>query len=196
MFLLKAVILLGLWPFLLWGQVHIKPISDYIGITVTGFNNTKIDAITYEHLQAEPTPSVLIDLRNNTGGHLHEALKFSALFVTANHLIDLQRSSNTDGVTRPQSHPYIATKRLIILVNQQTASAAEASAFVLSKHPKATIIGMPTFGKTSITSQQNAAKHTQFILPNQQILPHIQHTFDSTTDLQSQHLNAIQLVSD
>ncbi|MEK9727980.1 MAG: S41 family peptidase [Candidatus Margulisiibacteriota bacterium] len=174
--------------------ITINPISDFISIKINQFDSTITSKTLTQLNQYPPTPNLMIDLRDNFGGHLYDALTFGALFVTKNKLIELVSKDKKTIITRPENHPWIATKQLIILVNETTASAAEACAHVLSAHPNALIIGTNTLGKTAIKSSQ-APSHTHFLLPNHHIVPDIFHRFNSHSDYQTSYLTAIQLAN-
>lgn len=138
--------------------------------------------------------NILIDLRSNQGGHLTDALKFSALFVTSNALIRVDEGGTTAMITRPINHPFIHAKKIIVLVNAQTASAAEASAYILKKHPNAIIIGENTMGKTGIRRiDQQSSQLTRFHLPQGRIVPDIFHRFATDLDDEQVHLSAIAM---
>ena len=146
--------------------VTIMPISDTICITVTSFENRNVFEDTHQQLKPlHPTKAraIIIDLRGNSGGYIHEAIEFSALFVNTSPLIDLIDHNDTMlSVTRPKHHPFIQTRALIIVVGPNTASSAEAAAYILAKHPKATIIGKQSYGKTSIESKSSSSPYKSF----------------------------------
>ena len=96
---------------------------------ITSFASQNVTQKALQECQPFATKplNILIDLRSNQGGHLTDALKFSALFVTSNALIRVDEGGTTAMITRPINHPFIHAKKIIVLVNAQTASAAEAS---------------------------------------------------------------------
>ena len=76
-------------------------------------------------------------------------------------------------VTRPSKHPHLLFKSIIVLINQETASAAEAAATILKHHPNHLVIGKTTHGKTNIMSQN---KNTSYIAMNiSKVKPDIEH---------------------
>ena len=113
---------------------------------ITSFASQNVTQKALQECQPFATKplNILIDLRSNQGGHLTDALKFSALFVTSNALIRVDEGGTTAMITRPINHPFIHAK-IIVLVNAQTASAAESIFF--KKHPNAIIIGRKHHGK-------------------------------------------------
>ncbi|MGA0242226.1 MAG: S41 family peptidase [Candidatus Marinamargulisbacteria bacterium] len=175
----------------------IQPLSDHLTIQIDHFSSNVVSQSTWQYLRnVTPIPPapLLVDLRNNPGGYLHDALRFSATFVTQNHLIQLRHSHDMTAITRPLKHPYFPVSRIIILVNEHTASAAEAGAYVLSHHPNAVIIGTNTLGKSKVTSTQKSKEnHDEFQLPHGHIIPNIFFRFPSSAPTENVYLSAIQM---
>ena len=157
----------------LWGStsnVVITPISDAIHIRVHSFEElgmaSKVQSKLIE-LGAEEASSTVVDLRNNDGGYIHEAMEFAALFVVTDNLIELVERDGTEKmVTRPSDHPYIPSNQLILLIDSKTASAAEAAAHILQKHPKVVTVGITSHGKTTISSANDSpSPYAAYVLP-------------------------------
>ncbi len=89
--------------------------------------------------------TLLLDLRNNGGGTLQSAVEVGSLFLGPGDLIATVEDSNKQEYTSTGSQR--TTIPLFILVNGQTASAAEILASALHTHLKAPIIGSQTYGK-------------------------------------------------
>lgn len=90
---------------------------------------------------------LILDLRGNIGGLLPSAIQFSELFLKRGDLIVTVES-------RKSSTTYQASKRgeytdlpIVVLIDEQTASASEIVAGALQDHDRATIIGRRSFGK-------------------------------------------------
>ena len=182
---------------LAWGQpLTITPISDHIAVKVTSFESPTITQATLSQW-AYPTANAIIDLRDNPGGNLHDALAFAALFVTDHNLVPIQTSQNAQVmVTRPPHHPTLPINRLIILINKGTASAAEAAAHVLAKHPNSIRIGQTTHGKTTIATPNKAPNSTPYkALLMAPVTPNIPWQFKPTTDPQHAWLTALSLAN-
>jgi carboxyl-terminal processing protease len=94
---------------------------------------------------------LLLDLRDNGGGLLREAVLVSDEFLSSGAILTtrgrggelIQEFSARRGGTRP-NWP------IVILINEQTASAAEIVAGALSDHERAVLVGTRTFGKGSV----------------------------------------------
>lgn len=94
---------------------------------------------------------LVLDLRNNPGGLLDEAIKVADEFIDKGLIVSVR------GRTSNQSKEYYATKgdsqraiSLVVLVNKGSASASEVVAEALQDSKRATIVGSKTFGKGSV----------------------------------------------
>lgn len=93
--------------------------------------------------------SLIIDLRNNTGGYLNSASNIANIFLKKGKVIYSLESK--DGVTtyKDKTKEFLKYK-VVILVNSASASASEVLAAALKDSYGATIVGMTTFGKGSV----------------------------------------------
>ncbi len=98
-------------------------------------------------LKQQGIDELIIDLRNNPGGVLLEALKITEFFLPEKSIMlrTLQRETKLQNYISGNKDPY--TFRIAVLVNHQTASSAEVLAGSLQDHDKAFIVGTKTFGK-------------------------------------------------
>ncbi|MCC6850583.1 MAG: S41 family peptidase [Deltaproteobacteria bacterium] len=94
---------------------------------------------------------IVLDLRNDPGGLLTQAVKISDLFLDAGMIV------YTDGRLENQKQKYFARRPgsytdfpMVVLVNGGTASASEIVAGALQDHKRAVILGTTTFGKGSV----------------------------------------------
>ncbi|HLC26755.1 MAG TPA: S41 family peptidase [bacterium] len=97
---------------------------------------------------------IILDLRNNPGGLLDQAIKVSGLFLPKGDLVVYTegRSSGTSKRYRSNaSNPYLS-EPLVVLVNAGSASASEIVAGALQDQGRAVILGIQTFGKASVQS--------------------------------------------
>jgi carboxyl-terminal processing protease len=93
----------------------------------------------------------LIDLRNNPGGLLDQAIAVSDDFLEEGAIV-LTKGRNNEETQRAQAHPGDLTdgKKVVVLINGGSASASEIVAGALQDHKRATIIGTRSFGKGSV----------------------------------------------
>jgi carboxyl-terminal processing protease len=92
----------------------------------------------------------VIDLRNNPGGLLDQAILVSSDFLNAGTIV-LIKGRNNDETTGATAHPGDITdgKRIVVLINGGSASASEIVAGALQDHKRATVIGTHSFGMGS-----------------------------------------------
>mgnify|MGYP002021094495 CR=1 FL=1 len=92
---------------------------------------------------------VLIDLRDNPGGQVNDALGLANLFV-ANEDILVERRRHGEPIRHRADERIVRHAGLSILVNQRTGSAAELIAAALQRSASAKILGVRTMGKTTV----------------------------------------------
>ncbi len=101
-------------------------------------------------LQARRAVDIALDLRNNGGGLLDSGINTARLFLTSGDVIK-QQYKNEDPKTFSVEKPGpLANVPLVVLVNQNTASAAEIISGALQAHKRAQLIGTHTYGKDTI----------------------------------------------
>ncbi|MBI1648419.1 S41 family peptidase [Hyphomicrobium sulfonivorans] len=93
----------------------------------------------------------IIDLRNNPGGLLDQAIAVSDDFLDRGAVV-LTKGRNNEETQRAQANPGDLTdgKKVVVLINGGSASASEIVAGALQDHKRATVIGTRSFGKGSV----------------------------------------------
>ena len=101
----------------------------------------------FENLKSQGIKSLVIDLRNNGGGLVKEALSIADYIVPKGRtlLITVDKNENED-IEKAKEDPIIDMP-IVVLVNKNTASASEILAGALKDNEKATIVGTKTYGK-------------------------------------------------
>jgi carboxyl-terminal processing protease len=98
-----------------------------------------------------PLRGLVLDLRNNPGGLLDQAVRVSDVFLTSGIIVTTAgRGRRNVEVERAHEKDTEPAYPLIVLVNKGTASASEIVAGALQDHGRAVIMGSPTFGKGSV----------------------------------------------
>jgi carboxyl-terminal processing protease len=131
--------------------------DDVPYIKVTTFNEQTHTNLIKAIEQAKKTlgekniKGYIIDLRNNPGGLLDQAIAVSDDFLDRGAVV-LTKGRNNEETQRAQAHPGDATdgKKIVVLINGGSASASEIVAGALQDHKRATIIGTRSFGKGSV----------------------------------------------
>ena len=101
-------------------------------------------------LEAQGVKRLILDLRNNRGGLLSEAIGLVNLFVSRDAglpIVTLKGSGDKQEVFHPSGHTPRFAAPLVVLVNRYTASAAELVAGALQDMDRARLVGERTYGK-------------------------------------------------
>lgn len=101
----------------------------------------------YEELKNKNVKSLIIDLRNNGGGIVDEALQIADYILDKDSTMLITADKNkTEEIETSKNDPIIDVP-IIILVNNETASASEILAGAIQDYKKASIVGEKTYGK-------------------------------------------------
>jgi len=93
----------------------------------------------------------ILDLRNNPGGLLSQAVKISDAFLDSGEIISIKgRDKNDIKIYTAKKGDALKGKPLIILINRGSASASEIVSGALKDHKRAILLGEKTFGKGSV----------------------------------------------
>jgi len=132
----------------------LKPGVGYIDMT-RGFNYTTTDELldALEILHSKGMESLVLDLRNNPGGFLDQAIHVAEVFLRSGQLILTQKGRNgfRDNTYESRNNAPDMTP-LVILINDNTASASEIVAGAMQDHDRAIIVGQTSFGKGLVQS--------------------------------------------
>lgn len=132
----------------------IRPGVGYIDMT-RGFNYDTAEGLqaALDFLHARGMNSLVLDLRNNPGGFLEQAIHVAETFLPAGQLILTQKGRNgMNDHTYESRNPDPDRTPLVILVNDYTASASEIVAGAMQDHDRAMIVGQTSFGKGLVQS--------------------------------------------
>jgi carboxyl-terminal processing protease len=131
------------------GQVGYIRITQFSAQTSEGLR-TAIDKIQSD-IGKDKVQGYVLDLRNDPGGLLDQALEVSDDFIDSGEIVSI-RGRRPDQVQsfKATGHDLVAGKPVIVLVNGGSASASEIVAGALQDHHRATIIGTRSFGKGSV----------------------------------------------
>lgn len=131
-------------------QVEGKILTDDIGyIEFTSFDETTaVDFKSkYEELKNKGINSLIIDLRNNGGGIVDEALDIADYMTEKDSVLLYEVDKNGKETVKKSENDPIINLPIIILTNENTASASEILAGALKDLGKAKIVGTTTYGK-------------------------------------------------
>ena len=136
-------------------MIHINYVSGemledniaYIAIATFDDGCSKDFIDVYNNLINDGAEKLIIDIRNNGGGLVDEALKIADLICEKNQitLISADKDGNEE-IKKSRSNPTI-TMPIVVLTNQGSASASEILVAALKDNGKAEIVGEKTYGK-------------------------------------------------
>lgn len=128
--------------------------GDDVGyIRVMSFNSVTAEDIhaKIEELDAEGAKGYIIDVRMNPGGLLREAVDVTSLFVSEGVIVRVDER-NRDEVEHMATGNHATDKPIAVLVDANSASAAEVFAGAIQDYSRGEIVGVTTFGKGSVQS--------------------------------------------
>jgi len=143
----------------------VKPGIGYVRVST--FNETTDSDLTdaLKQLDVSKLDGLIIDLRNNGGGLLNQAVGMCDMFLDKNELVVSHR-----GRSSPE-RPYYALRGnlgievpLIVLVNGQSASASEIVSGAIQDHDRGLIVGETSFGKGLVQTQFPLSQDTALLL--------------------------------
>ena len=116
-----------------------------------GNNNLSNDlSIQLINLNKENISGLIIDLQNNGGGSIYEAVKISGMFIDIGPLALMTTKENKNEILRDFNRGTNYTDPIVILQNNRSASASEFFANAIQDYKRGIIIGQPSFGKASM----------------------------------------------
>jgi carboxyl-terminal processing protease len=134
-------------------SLSLKPGYGYIWITNFRDNTTPDLVSALEKLEAGQAPlkGLVLDLRNNPGGLLNQAIEVSDLFLEKGTILSIKgrQDKNTKVFT---AHANVVKRNypIVVLINGGSASASEIVAGALQDHKRALVMGTTSFGKGSV----------------------------------------------
>ncbi len=134
-------------------SVYAKSISDDIlYLRVTSFDKKVVEGVEKElNKPANKGKGVILDLRNNPGGLLDQAVGLVDLFVEKGIIVSQKgRDKEEEKTYNATSAGTFSKVPVVVLVNEGSASASEIVSGALQDHKRAVIVGENTFGKGSV----------------------------------------------
>ncbi|MEY4835587.1 MAG: putative rane associated family C-terminal processing peptidase [Bacteroidota bacterium] len=145
---------------------YYKLLSDKTGYIVLQKFNEKATAETKAALltlKEQGATKIILDLRDNPGGLLHEAVNICNLFVPKDEIITTTKSQNKvhNHIYKTNNEPVDTEIPLAIIVNDRSASASEIVSGALQDLDRAVIVGNRSFGKGLVQRPFNLTYGTQ-----------------------------------
>jgi len=115
------------------------------------YNSTTRDVKKYiNELQADGAQGIVIDLRNNGGGSLQEAINLTGLFIKNGPVVQVRNSNNRTEVLTDDDNSIAYNGPLVVLTNRFSASASEIFAGAIQDYHRGVIVGESTYGKGTV----------------------------------------------
>ena len=137
-------------------SVKSKVFDDHIGyIRISAFQERTGDdlkkILREIESKAHPLKGIVLDMRNNPGGLLHQSVEVSDAFLKSGNIVSTRgRAKSMESKTVAKDNGDEPICPMVVLVNEGTASAAEIVSGALQDNGRAVIIGTQTFGKGSV----------------------------------------------
>lgn len=113
---------------------------------------------------------IILDLRDNPGGYLTEAINTASMFVKSGNVLLEQDSKGQRTPVPVTGNTIDTTSPIVVLVNENTASAAEIVSGALQDNHRATIMGEKTFGTGTVLQQYTLSDGSAILLGTQEWL--------------------------
>ena len=120
----------------------------YIKVQQLTQNATPLVQSAVESLAAQGARSLILDLRDNPGGYLGQAVGIASLFIGSGNVVEIQTKDGKSA--KPATGQPIWDGPLVVIVNRNTSNAAEVLAAALKETQRATLVGTTTMGKGSV----------------------------------------------
>lgn len=146
------------------GYINIKKFynAESFGLYTSSADDVKSYLKYFEELEIE---SLVIDLRDCIGGVLAESLDIVGALVGEGPLLQSRDRKDSIHIYQSNSKKPIYSGNVIVLINQNSASAAEILASTLQDYQRAILIGNKTFGKGTVQTFYNLEENSEVALP-------------------------------
>ncbi len=133
-------------------SVYTKTIYEkLLYLHVTSFDQKVVDGVKEALKEHNQTEGIILDLRNNPGGLLDQAVGLVDLFVTEGDIVTQKGRAKTENIVYSAHTQESDTQTpIVVLVNGGSASASEIVSGALQDFNRSIIIGEKTFGKGSV----------------------------------------------
>lgn len=140
-------------------QIEAARNNKFFVLQLATFTKTSVDAFVtdLERFSKSDTNNLIIDLRNNPGGYLDVANDLASYFLPKDSLVVTEKTGAQGVATEFRSKGYdvlngmsTSTRRIVVLLNRNSASASEILAGALQDYGMAKVVGETSFGKGSV----------------------------------------------
>ncbi|WP_165045217.1 S41 family peptidase [Adlercreutzia sp. ZJ138] len=130
-------------------ETRLEGTTGVITLRQLSQNSTELVANAVADLRIQGATSFVLDLRDNPGGFLTQAVNIASLFVESGTIVNIS-TRESDETARTATGDAITDAPLVVLVNGHTGAAAEVLAAALQDNERAILVGEKTLGKGSV----------------------------------------------
>lgn len=131
-------------------------------IEIPGFYNNLAEHVLKLLVNAEPFDGLVIDLRGNGGGALHESINLSSIFIDKGPVVQVRDSSGRVDVSEASRIDYKYDGPMMVLIDRFSASASEIFAAAMQDYGRALIVGEQTYGKGTVQQHRGLQRRFDF----------------------------------
>ena len=144
------------------------PATDLAYLSIGQFTvgvDKEVETALKEITEANAYQGIILDLRNNPGGLLFQAIQANSQFLPQGAVILIESDANQkQTVYRSQGSGYAREMPLVVLIDRSTASAGEITAAALKENDRALLIGETTFGTGTVLNQFDLSDGSAILL--------------------------------
>ena len=147
-------------------NLHYIPETRIAHIQITQFSEGVSDQLKNALNKAKKlgAKSIILDLRDDPGGYLQEAINVVSEFVGKGNVFLEQNSTGQRTLQPVNGHPFDTTTPIVVLTNSNTASAAEIVSGALRDNHRAIILGVKTFGTGTVLDEFDLSDGSAILL--------------------------------
>jgi carboxyl-terminal processing protease len=152
-----------------WVMLPGTTIAD---VRIAGFSQgvTRDLQAALQQIQAQGATSLILDLRNDPGGLLDEAVGVTSQFLGSGNVLLVKNAQGQEQSIPVQSGGLALNIPMVVLVNKGTASAAEIVAGALQDAHRATLVGETTFGTGTVLNSFPLSDGSEILLATEEWL--------------------------
>ena len=142
-------------------------------LRIAGFSNAVGEdlRLAIDQAEAQGATGLILDLRNNPGGLLSEAISVASQFLPPESVVVLRQDADGNVTEEPVDSGIEHTELpLVVLINQGSASASEIVSGALQDYDRATLVGETTFGTGTVLNEFPLSDGSAILLATEQWL--------------------------
>lgn len=126
------------------------------------YNSTSSDVKKHiQEMQAQGINGLVLDLRNNGGGSLKEAIDLTGLFIKNGPVVQVKNSMKRTEVLEDEDNSILYNGPLVVLINRFSASASEIFAGAIQDYGRGVVVGESSYGKGTVQTMVELDRFVQ-----------------------------------